>query len=159
MDKYSPLLTAFFVALFLAGTVSFLSWAFWIAPGRIRRAVLSRFGPAAIRASVHTSFLYWLLATAVALLLALLLAYLLWIYVGFWLQYALPGSLQWWLATRLSRTAYMLTFAVEGLDYARRLALDVVLGVFAGLLAGAWLGMKIGRIFAARQFLITRAMS
>jgi hypothetical protein len=159
MEKYTPLLTALIAALLLAGTLSFVCWAYIIGPRRIRRAVLSRFGPVAIRASVRTSPMYWLLMTIVAFLLSSILAYLLWVYVGFWLHHAFPGSFQWRLASRLSRTAWVETFAVEGLDYARRLAIDVVLFAFLGLLAGAWLGVKYGRMFAARRFLITRTMA
>lgn len=147
-----------FAAFAVATFLFFLAlWALWIAPRRIRGAVSQRRGPRTILTALKTSWGYWLLALLLAVLAAGAMAYLSWRYLGFWL-YTAPGDWRDQLAGEIIKTLWVLQIPVAGLDYERIVPLGIVtctlLGVLAGTLAGAWLGIRL----AAKHYLITRTL-
>ena len=160
MDKYTPLIFGFLGAGAITAILFFFCWMLLLGPRRIRRAVEGRLGPAAIQRSIHTSLAYWVLVSFGALLLAAILGYLLWQNLGWWLyEDAFQGTWRGWLANKLNRTLWVLTTTVESLDYAITLPLGMLAAVFLGLVLGALLGTKLGRLAAAKGFLITKQMS
>jgi hypothetical protein len=160
MEKFWPLIDGFFLAGALSGIFFFLCWWLWAGPRRIRSAVEGRLGPSAIQGCIHTSAHYWLVVVFMALLLAVILGILFWKYLGWWLyEDAFQGTWQSWLAYKLNAAFWVITTTMEGIDYAFKVPMGTLLAVFLGIVAGVWVGTKLGRLAAAKEFLITSLMS
>jgi len=160
MEKYTPLIFGLLSAGAITGILFFIYWLTWAGPRRIRRAVRARMGPAAIQSSIHTSLVYWILVSVVALILAVILGVYLWYHLGWWLYDDIfQDTWKNQLAFRLNATLWVMKITVEGLDYALLLPIGLLLSILLGLILGAYFGTKVGRIAAARRFFITRLMS
>lgn len=157
MNPDAVLLSTFLVSAVFSGVMLFLLWFFWVAPRRIRGAVSHRLAPLAIRGAVRFSLGYWLVSLGLAVLVATVVAWLCWKYLGLWL-YTASNDWHDQFATLLSQTRWVLQQPVENSDYTQILPLGFVLctllGIYAGALLAAWLGIKL----AAKRFLVTRAM-
>jgi hypothetical protein len=154
MNQYMPLLITFLIFAGVMGALFFALWASWIAPRRIHRAVTQRLGPRRIQTAVKTTYVYWLLILLLAAIVAGVIAYLSWLYLGAWL-YNDAGNWQDQLATALNQTFWVVLWDP---DNQRIVPMGIVVCVVLGVCAGALLGTWAGTLFAAKRYLITRAM-